>query len=69
LFGGLSRVFFWPREDLGSARLVGRFLGLVATQNGATIIWLQPKIRLWLPFPFGDEVTSDQQYKQEHNHR
>lgn len=42
LFGGLHRVF--SRGDLDSARLVGRFTGLVAAQNGAPVVWLQSRI-------------------------
>jgi hypothetical protein len=42
-------------------------LGLVAAQNGATVVWLEPKIRFWLPLSFSSELTSDQQQKQEHN--
>jgi hypothetical protein len=57
--------FFWPRGDLGSARLVGQVSGLVAAQNGAPVIWLQPKIRFFLPFPFSGDVTSDQQQRKD----
>jgi hypothetical protein len=58
--------FFRLRGDLGSDRLVGQFSGQVAAQNGAPVVWLQPKILFCLPLPFSDEVTSDQYHTSKH---
>lgn len=68
VWSSAQSFFFLPRGDLGSPRLVSHFSGLVVTQNGATFVWLQPKIRFFLPLIFSGEVTSDQHHKQEHNH-